>query len=196
MEPARRPTVAPRGSFATLDGLTEDVPMGYFDALAESSFKQTDGSWCFYPYGVLGRGYVIPTEQEHLEIRSFVKRAAQTRVPLVVVAALFGGWLWGLLLLSVVAAWYVVKVGRIVRLLEAARGRVTLGESYRAKAGRHTGLTLWLLEIACAGFALFGIVLLVRRPDEWRVTAPSVGICSAFAIALGYMLALRGDPRQ
>ena len=30
--------------------------MGYFDALARSSFKQVEGRWLFYPWGALGRG--------------------------------------------------------------------------------------------------------------------------------------------
>ncbi len=37
--------------------------MGYFEALTSSSFKTTKGGQkLFFPWGTLGRGYVIPSE--------------------------------------------------------------------------------------------------------------------------------------
>ena len=40
--------------------------MGYFDALTSSYFKTTpDGRKLFFPWGVLGRGYTIDSEQDY-----------------------------------------------------------------------------------------------------------------------------------
>ncbi len=47
---------------------------GYFDGSASALFKKTeDGRVIFYPWGVLGSGYEIPTDQRYREIRQFVK---------------------------------------------------------------------------------------------------------------------------
>src|SRR5438552_8459156 len=94
--------------------------MGYFDALAGGSFKQIDGRWVFYPWGVVGRGYVIPTEQRYVEIRSWVKRSLQLWLPLVVVMGILVGWLYSFALLPVFSLWYWSRVRRLAQELEPA----------------------------------------------------------------------------
>ena len=46
--------------------------MGYFDALAEGVFKKNAlGNTVFYPWGVLGSGFVVPTDEDRGRIHAF-----------------------------------------------------------------------------------------------------------------------------
>ena len=48
--------------------------MGYFDGLTSGSFKTAqDGRRLFFPWGVLGSGYAIASEQDYQRLRRQVK---------------------------------------------------------------------------------------------------------------------------
>ena len=48
--------------------------MGYFDALTSSAFKTADdGGKLFFPWGTLGRGYVLGSDEDYLRLRRQIK---------------------------------------------------------------------------------------------------------------------------
>jgi peptidoglycan/LPS O-acetylase OafA/YrhL len=48
--------------------------MGFLDAICEGSFvRRTDGRLLFFPWGALGRGYVIPSEERCRRMRRELK---------------------------------------------------------------------------------------------------------------------------
>ena len=167
------------------------MELGYFDALADSSFKKIDGQWCFYPWGVLGRGYVIPTEQEYLRIRSLTKRRTQVWLPLVILTGALAGWAWAVALLPVFGIWYFASVRAIAQPLQKTSERLTVGESYRAQARGHSLWMLWVGEIGSIGFVVAGIFILMVDPHDWLVGAASIGFFGINAIAIGFMLVTR-----
>ena len=164
--------------------------MGYFDALAGSSFKQVEGRWVFYPSGSLGRGYVIPTEQRHLEVRSWVKRCLQVWLPLVVLTGIIAGWAWAFMLLPVFGLWYYAKIRSLARELDTTTERLSVGESYRAQAQGHSLWMLWILEVSSVAFVVAGVVILVVS-GEWLVAAAAIGFFGACAVAIGFMILTR-----
>jgi len=45
--------------------------MGYFEAIAASSFTtDAGGRHLFFPWGVFGKGYIVPTEDDYLHLRA------------------------------------------------------------------------------------------------------------------------------
>ena len=166
--------------------------MGYFDALASSSFKQVEGRWLFYPWGALGRGYAIPTESRYLELRSWVKRSLQIWLPLVILTGVLAGWMWAFVLLPVFGAWYFIRIQTITKGLEATTDRITVADSYRAQAQGHSLVMLWFLEICSVAFVIAGIFILTLDSDEWLIAVTSIGFFGACAAAIGFMIASRG----
>src|SRR5579863_10559488 len=66
--------------------------MGYFDALTNSSFKTAeDGTSLFFPWGIVGRGYGIPTEQHYLRLRQQIKTYLVVSFVLIVPSAIMVG---------------------------------------------------------------------------------------------------------
>ena len=47
--------------------------MGYFRSLTDSSFKiDHSGNTVFYPWGILGKGYLLPDKKTEEKIRTFI----------------------------------------------------------------------------------------------------------------------------
>ena len=62
--------------------------MSYFDGLVNAAFKKTeDGKVAYYPWGVMGKGLVIPDEVHERQLRKFIKAFYMGMFPLIVCAA-------------------------------------------------------------------------------------------------------------
>lgn len=67
--------------------------MGYFDGLTSGSFKTTqDGRRLFFPWGVLGSGYSIATEQDYQRLRQQVKGYMIVSLVLIIATGSFEGY--------------------------------------------------------------------------------------------------------
>jgi hypothetical protein len=59
--------------------------MGYFDSLADASFKQdASGNWLFYLYGILGSGFIIDSEDKKNQIHGFFKKMYKVMLPVII----------------------------------------------------------------------------------------------------------------
>ena len=68
--------------------------MGYFDALTSSYFKTAqDGRKLFFPWGPLGRGYVIASERDYKRLQRQVKVYTGVSLVLIIGAVAFQGFL-------------------------------------------------------------------------------------------------------
>ena len=176
--------------------------MGYFDGLSDGSFKlDRQGRWVFYPWGALGKGYVLPDEARKDRIRQFVKRYLLVTLPL---SILFGvafsnvalsrrltvwtGVLIGLLPLDFVGS--IVFYGwRTARLLEGFRvseEKLRIAEAYRNSAKSHNLAILIFFFVLSALFVVAGLWLISQ--NRVMVGALSVALFGACTVGIGFML--------
>ena len=81
----------------------------YFEGLIEGSFKTAaDGQRLFYPWGVLGKGYVLLGVQAEQRIRRFMKIYYMVSLPLVFITVSFYGFYYALALVPRSSCWYTV----------------------------------------------------------------------------------------
>jgi hypothetical protein len=165
--------------------------MGVFGALTRSSFEERDGRWIFYPYGVLRRGFFLANDQQHVQLRRFVKRCL-----LIVGVALFlpsvtVGPAFVALTIPPILLWYMLAVRRLTRGLPFARERLALRDNIRTHARRFNLSDLWTLEITFLLFVVAGLWLLIAKPENWLVGGVSVLFCAACAISVGVMIVTR-----
>ena len=68
--------------------------MGYFDGLVSGAFKKdAAGHTVFYPWGILGKGYVVPSVVEEERLRSFLKTMYMILLPgIIIIQVVFGAW--------------------------------------------------------------------------------------------------------
>lgn len=162
--------------------------MGYFEAIADSYFKKTtSGQNVFYPWGVLGSGYIIPTEERTSELRRSFKRAGIFSL-LYVYLVLFMGKAFGFpvgagffLLYTFV---YYIVIQTITRNLVKANEKLTTVEFYSNQAKGLSYVNIVLLGLCCLGFVLAGIWVIVQGKGFW------VGLSSILFFGFGFLVFL------
>ena len=149
--------------------------MGYFDALTSGYFRTTeDGRRLFFPWGPIGRGYVVGTAEQFRRLRRRIRSYYVVSLPLTIGAVVFAGLLGGAVILPVVIVPYAIWVRIQCRDLALADERLTFTESRINQAREFNTVTLWLLEISSLAFVAAGLFLLVIDLTSW--TAGLVGI--------------------
>jgi Ca2+/Na+ antiporter len=157
--------------------------MGYFDALTSSAFKTgKDGGRLFFPWGVLGRGYVLASERDYERLQRQIKAYMIVTLVLIVGTVMLQAYLWSVIAVALLIAVYVIWVMYLLRGLQPSDERLSLEESMTSQAVRHNATVLWLMQIGSLIFVAAGILMLVLEPGNWLIALASTvffGLCAA-----------------
>jgi hypothetical protein len=166
--------------------------MGYFDGLTSGSFKTTqDGRRLFFPWGVLGSGYSIASEQDYRRLRQQVKGYMIVSLVLIIAAGSFAGYVVQVVVAALLVTFYLAWMWHALRRLKDSGERLSLQESMTSQAHAHGVVVLWLLEISAFALVGCGIFMFVVDPSQWFVALASIiffGLCAA---KIARMLVLR-----
>lgn len=166
--------------------------MGYFDGLTDGVFKtDPEGNILFYPWGVLGKGYVLPDDSKKQELRKFISLWYKVSVPAIIGVGVGIGWIFTLVLLPLVFSWYYFRTRRLLRGLSTTGTRLTLRESYTNSAKSHTTASLGFLLALSILFVLAGLWVLVVKKEEWIIGLASILFFGLCAIGIGYIIRLK-----
>lgn len=172
--------------------------MGYFEALAASSFTaDSEGRRIFFPWGVLGKGYVIPTEDEYERLRATLVRTYQVLFPAtVLLAVLFRSWMpWVLFALpSLFVLGYPIWVRRATSGWNQSAQRLSLRQSIANQAQHHSRPFLWFLFIGGLVFVAGGLWLIAVH--RWYVGIASISLFGFGAVLFLRMLVVQGRIRS
>lgn len=170
--------------------------MGYFEGLAGAAFKKgQEGKTLYYPWGVLGKGRVLPDDEAERRARAFLVRYYKVSIPACALLAVLMGW-WGALTAGVVTiAWFLFANRRMVGHLPLSGERLTLKEGYRNSAVLHRASTLWLLLVASALLAAVGIFLAASARTAAGRNAALLGLAVILpcACAVAYLLKVKRE---
>jgi hypothetical protein len=162
--------------------------MGYFDALTSSYFKTApDGRKLFFPWGVLGRGYVIDSEPDYERLRRQVKAYTIVSLALIIGVATLQAYVGAVVIGALLIAFYLGWMRYLLRGLRPSDERLSLQDSMTSQARAHSATGLWLLQIGALAFVALGIFILVVDPGNWLVALGSIvffGLCAGFAARL------------
>jgi hypothetical protein len=137
--------------------------MGYFDGLADASFKKdSNGKDVFYAWGVLGKGRVLPDEATKAKLRTFVIRYYQIMLPIAILLGIFRLWLPAILVLTVLTLGFYLYVNHLTKACPICTEKLTLKESYKNSAKSHNTLMLWFLLFASLLFVLGGMWMFLK----------------------------------
>jgi len=171
--------------------------MGYFDALTSGYFKTApDGSKLFFPWGVLGRGYTIDSEQDYERLRRQVKAYTIVSLVLIVGVTALQAYVGAVVLGALLIAFYLGWMRYLLRGLQASDERLSLQDSMTSQARAHSVTGLWLLQIGALAFVALGILILVVDPGNWLVAFGSIVFFRALRGLRGapaHAAAARGD---
>lgn len=165
---------------------------GYFNALVSGYFKTArDGRKLFYPWGAMGRGYSLPSEEAYERLCRRIKIYQIASLVAIVGAVVVKFYLAAFVIAGLSVAFYRAWTPYLVRGLQPSDERLSMQESMATQARAHGAVGLWLLEIVALMFVATGVVILVVDPDKRLVALTSIVFFGACAAAFAHMLVLR-----
>ena len=109
--------------------------MGYFDALTSGYFKTApDGRKLFFPWGVLGRGYAIDSEQDYERLRRQVKAYTIVSLVLIVAVTALQAYVGAVVIGALLIAFYLGWMRYLLRGLYPSDERLSLQDSMTSQA--------------------------------------------------------------
>jgi hypothetical protein len=166
--------------------------MGYFDDLAGSYFKlDANGRTLFFPYGIIGGGYVIASPAE----RQWITRAITIYMPtagVLTAAVIMGsGIVGGIVIGAVLIAFYFAWMMYQLRGHERAGERMTYLEIARNQAMALHPAMLWTFNLASAALVICAVVLLINVPDNRPTAALGLLLFGAAVAHFSYQIMVR-----
>jgi hypothetical protein len=166
--------------------------MGYFNVVTNGYFKTAqDGRKLFLPWGVLGRGYIIASEQDYLRLRQQIKIYTVVMLVLVIGSVSLQGKLGGFVIATLLTGFYLVWTRYLLRGLQRSDERMSLQESIASQARAFSPLVLWLLEILALAFVGGGIFIFIVDPGNWLIALVSIVLFGLVAVKGASMIVLR-----
>jgi hypothetical protein len=165
--------------------------MGYFDALTSGCFKKDQsGKSVFYPWGVLGKGLVLPDEETENKVRRFVRRFYMISLPLIIIVSVTVGWVYSFALAPILIAWYHFKSRPLLTGCSITEDKLTLKESYSNSAKIYNKKVLWLLLILSIIFEAGGLLRFVHATSTYDKIMATFGFLffGCCAVTFGYMI--------
>jgi len=171
---------------------SDNTQRGYFNALTASYFKtSTDGRKLFFPWGAIGRGYAIPSEQRYESMHRQLKIYMIVSMVLIIGTIATQFYLAGFTVAAALMIFYVAWTPFLNRGLEPSDERMSVGENIATQARTHNKGMLWAMEIAAIVFVVTGIAMLIFDPEQWMTALLSTIFFGFCAIVIGRMIMLR-----
>ncbi|ODR95989.1 hypothetical protein AUC69_01805 [Methyloceanibacter superfactus] len=169
----------------------------YLDAWTSSIFKTgKDGRKLFFPRGVLGRGYVIASEQDYERLVRQTKALCVVGLVLGIGFTTLGVLLERYLALFIGAAvllflYHMAVVPYLVRGMQPSDERLSLKGAYTSEAITLKPAHLWWLEIGLLAGVGVGVVTLIVDPANWLTALALIVLCGFLAAFGMWMIILR-----
>ena len=171
---------------------SNDGRRGYFNALTAGYFKTgTDGRKYFFPWGVMGRGYAIPSEERYESLHRQLKLYTIASLVLIIAPVAAKFYLTGFAIATALIVFYAVWRPFLMRGLEPSNERMSVGDNFATQARVHKAWMLWALEIMAILFVVTGIAMLIFDPKQWLAALGGIVFFGLCAIAIGRMIMLR-----
>ncbi len=169
--------------------------MGYFDGLTSGSFKTAqNGQKLFFPWGYLGRGYVLASEQDFERMRRQVKTYYVVMLVAIVATSGTHAFMLSAAVAALAIVFYAVWARRQVARLQPAGEAMSFRESSTSQARAFGPRALWLLEVCSLLFVAGGIFMYAADPANRLMALFTVIFFGCCATAIGYMLVIRRRP--
>jgi hypothetical protein len=163
--------------------------MGFLDALTANSFKKdASGQTVFYPWGLFGKGYILPDLETENKARTFFIRfhtvCLISFLPAIVLYVSIG-WIYIFVLVPILA-WYYFGSRVLIAQCSVSDRKLTLKEAFLTGPTKLLGTkTLWMLLIVSILFAAHGLSMVLRG---WFIGALGCLVFGLWAAMLGYMI--------
>jgi len=164
--------------------------MGFFKALIEQNFlNDSQGNILFYPWGWLGSGFTIDSEEKKIHIQNFIKKFYLIGLLIFINFLFLKVWVV-LILMFCHSAWYYFVIKKQTQNLQKTTEKFRLLEFLENTTKFLNLPALILFEVLYCGLIGVGISIATKGKD--LITAYSTIIFFALgAILFGYMIKVK-----
>lgn len=166
--------------------------MGYFEGLVAASFKSDEkGQVIFYPWGIIGKGYILSSEENEIEVRKFVKLYYIVSLPLIMGIGILLSWLHAFILIPLLIAWYCIAIRKYLQGLSISDIKLTMKDTRTSSAKAYNIVTLWFMLAGSLLLVFAGILILFVNKEEWITALMGIGFFGLCSIEFAYMIKQR-----
>ena len=165
--------------------------MGYFDGLASGIIKKDkSNNAVYYPWGVLGKGYVLPDATRETAIKNMVILFYQIFLGMFFVHLFLikNAPIFAVLVIALVI-WFLVKSHQLTKDCPKSDEKLTLKEGYTNSAKAHNKWMLWFCLVVSIFFTLAGIAFLLS--DKISIGLLMTIVFGACTTAIGFMIKVK-----
>ena len=171
---------------------SDQAQRGYFNALTAGYFKTgADGRKLFFPWGTMGRGYAIPSQQHYERMHRQLKIYMIASLVLIIAPIAAQFYITGFIIAAALMIFYVAWTPFLKRGLEPSEERMSVRDNITTQARIHNKGMLWAMAIMSIAFVAAGIAMLIFDPRQWLVALGSIVFFGFCAIVIGRMIMLR-----
>ena len=140
--------------------------MSYFDGITAPMFKKDEeGNELFFPWGIFGYGFVIPTKEKKTQLFKTLKKINIVSLVLAIVLARSGIAL--LFLLPFLLFGYYIYIQTITRNMIKSNESLKLSEAHKNSAQSFSYTDLILMSLVSLGFVFAGIWIIIEGKGFW-----------------------------
>lgn len=163
--------------------------MSYIDALSDPLFKKSrEGDTIFYPWAVLGKGYVIKPESRGESIRATVKWLNLGAVVVSLMCLQVLNWIYTAILIGVYYIFYATWTRRVTRGMRVSDEPLRLSESMDKTVASFGISYIVLMLVFSLIFVVIGVLMFFAEPQERLFAALAVIFFGAVATWNVFML--------
>jgi hypothetical protein len=164
----------------------------YSDLLTTGYIKTgADGHKIFYPWGMLGYGYIFPSdgayERMNVRLKIFTVMSLALTLPPAVSGSYVAATGFMILVLACYWVWMCFELGRLQRTEEKLTYRV----SFTNFARLLPAWLVWAELIACLVLVVGGAIALMISPAQWIIALGSILFFGAGVVLCAMTLVLR-----
>jgi hypothetical protein len=166
--------------------------MGYFDGLASAIIKKDkDNQPVYYPWGVLGKGYVLPDAERETAIKNMVILFYQIFFGILLLhLILLKNILIFVLITIALIVWFLLKSRQLTKDCPVSDEKLTLKEGYTNSAKAHNKTVLWILLVV-AVIATLGAIVMLFSGKLFIISLFMTILFGASSAAIYYMIQVK-----
>ncbi len=165
----------------------DKLSSGYFQ-------KAADGRTLFYPWGALGPGFVIASDNDEARLRRRISIYLSAMLGSLLVLGMLNRYIMAAFVgVAAVVFYYVWSRYFLTRGLQRTDERMRLREAMMAQAMSYSWPVLWALERMFLAFAGTCLFLLVVDPADWLMSAAGIAMFAPLAAFIAWVTMLRHE---
>lgn len=169
--------------------------MGYLKGITEINFKTDDeGRTLFYPWGFLGKGYLLPDEAKIEKIKRYKKIYHIITIPCISILAvsILGGCVYCFAIMLIFPLLYFGGTAMLLKGVPFVPDtKLSFKESYENSSKAHNICTLWVMLACSILFTLAGVILIFLDKTSWVIGLICILFFGACSCVFSYMIKVK-----